>query len=328
MPRIPGHERPLSGFNRSAHPPVHGRWVIALGLHLLVILTSCTGHRPTDRMDAAGTVRWGDWKHERLNSIAGTNGWATLVGLLWIEEGRHSLGSAPTADLKLPEGRAPLHAGDIVRSGSEVRFAATRGVVATLDGQLAADGALRSDANEATPTLLQLGPLKLFLLQRGERLALRVKDPEAPTRIHFRGLDYFPYAPGWRITGQFEPAPPGRKLPITDVTGAVHEESCPGTIVFTAKGRQQRLDALDDDETHDLWLVFRDGTSGHSTYGGGRFLHVAKPGADGRVTIDFNFAYNPPCAFTPFATCPLPPRQNHLHIEIPAGERRYAGGHE
>ncbi len=327
MPFAPGTSRTPSIVPSVVRSHGRGRWHVVWSLLLVIAAVGCSCLRPSATNDATQLAAWDQWKQTRLNSIAGTNGWATLVGLLWIGEGRQSLGSAPTAKLRLPTARAPLNAGDLIRSGTQVRFEAAPGVDAMLDGTAATSANLRSDANEAVPAVLQIGPLTLRILQRGERLAVRVKDPEASTRVHFRGLDYFPYASEWRISGQFEPAPPGRKLPITDVTGAIHEEACPGTIVFTVSGKPQRLDALDDDETHDLWLVFRDRTSGHSTYGGGRFLHVAKPGADRRVTIDFNFAYNPPCAFTPFATCPVPPRQNNLHVAIPAGERQYAGEH-
>ncbi|HTH50222.1 MAG TPA: DUF1684 domain-containing protein [Candidatus Limnocylindria bacterium] len=117
-------------------------------------------------------------------------------------------------------------------------------------------------------------------------------------------------------------------MKIADVTGRLKEEPCPGTLVFTVDGQEHRLDVLDDDESHDLWAVFRDRTAGQTTYGGGRFLHVALPGPDNRVVLDFNYAYSPPCAFTPFATCPLPPRQNWLPIAVPAGEKKYRGGHE
>lgn len=271
---------------------------------------------------------WSVWQTKRHESIAGTNGWATLVGLLWLHEGTNTLGSDPASELRLPAGRAPRRVGTVIRAGHSARFVAATAIEAAVDGKPTAETALQSDAEGAEPTVLTLGALRIIVLQRGERLGLRVKDPKAPTRLHFLGLDYFPHDPKWRIAGRFVPAAPPRKLRISDVTGAVNEEVSPGTLVFTVNGREHRLDALDDDETHDLFVIFRDRTAGKTTYGAGRFLHVDKPGADGRVVIDFNYAYNPPCAFTPFATCPIPPKQNWLPIPVAAGEKKYRGGHE
>ncbi len=304
------------------------RWITALFVCAVTLLsTACSSIPPAD---PTATDEWHEWQAKRLNSMAGTNGWTTLVGLLWVNEGTNTLGSDPASDLKLPEGRAPKTAGLVIRTGTQARFIPAPGVTATLDGAPVTDAMLRSDGDgaEPEPAVLALGPLRIITLQRSERMALRVKDPEAPTRRHFVGLDYYPYDPHWRIEGRFEPAAAYHTLKVTDVTGRVKAEPSPGTIVFTVAGQEQRLDVLDDDETYDLWAVFRDQTAGKTTYGGGRFLHVALPGPDNRVVIDFNYAYSPPCAFTSFATCPLPPRQNWLRIPVPAGELKYRGGHE
>ncbi len=150
-----------------------------------------------------------------------------------------------------------------------------------------------------------------------------MKDPEAPTRREFRGLRYFPYQPQWRIAGTFEPSEDARTLPITDVTGVTKSEPCPGRLRFEVNGQVQYLDALIDEETGNFFVLFRDSTSGRSTYGSGRFLHVSREDGSGRVILDFNYAYNPPCSFTSFATCPLPPRQNWLPFPIEAGELAY-----
>ena len=307
------------------------RWLARLarfaGLGSLLLLTACSATRPA----GDGTpAEWRAWQARRHESIAGTNGWATLVGLLWLHEGTNTLGGGTGNDLRLPADRAPKTVGWMIRTGPQVRFVAAPGVTAAVDGKPETEAALRSDADgaEPEPSLLTVGSLRLFVLQRSERMALRVKDPEAPTRRHFLGLDYFPYDPHWQIEGRLEAAPAGHSLKITDVTGRVKDEPSPGTLVFQVEGQEYRLDALDDDETHDLWVVFRDATAAKTTYGGGRFLHVPKPGADHRVVIDFNYAYSPPCAFTPFATCPLPPRQNWLPLAVRAGEMKYRGGHE
>lgn len=230
------------------------------------------------------------------------------------------LGSDASASVRLPAGRAPGVAGALVRTGKQVEFQSSTPGAASL----------RLSATSPTdePPVLKLGDLKMFVIVRGERLALRVKDPQAPTRVHFKGLDYFPYSTAWKLEGRWEPGSFGQTLSITDVTGSTSHQPLAGLAHFSVDGKPFTLAAVEDDESNDLWFIFRDGTSGTATYGGGRFLHAVKPGPDGRVILDFNFAYNPPCAFTPFATCPVPPRQNWLAVPIPAGERKYAGGHE
>ena len=190
MPFAPGTSRTPSIVPSVARSHGRGRWHVFWSLLLVVAAMGCAGLRPSATSDATQLAAWDQWKQTRLNSIAGTNGWATLVGLLWIDEGRQSLGSAPSAKLRLPTGRAPLNAGNLIRSGTQVRFEAAPGVDATLDGTAVTSANLRSDANDAVPSVLQIGPLTLRILQRGERLAVRVKDPEAPTRVHFRGLDW------------------------------------------------------------------------------------------------------------------------------------------
>ncbi len=295
----------------------------------LLLTGMLAGCASVDR--SPGTVppqSWDAFKQRRAVSIAGTNGWATLVGLLWMEEGRHVLGSGPTATLRLPAGRAPEVVGELVRTGRTVKFTAAPGVSTRLH-DAGADSSLLSPVTETNdPPILQVGDLRMFVIYRGPRVALRVKDPLAPTRVHFKGLEYFPYSETMKVVGKLEAPAKGRMIQIADVTGAVTPTPSAGVVRFKLHGVEQTLEATEDDDTHDLWFVFRDGTSGKSTYGGGRFLHAPMPSADGSVVLDFNFAYTPPCAFTPFATCPVPPRQNWLTVAIPAGERKYAGGHE
>jgi uncharacterized protein len=279
----------------------------------------------------SGTAAWPDppdwtaWKAKRLESIAGTNGWATLVGLFWLPEGNSTMGSNASNIFVLRPEVAPSRIGTFIRTGTNIEFVAQPGVEATANHTRVERLNLRSDGAGASPTVVTVGQLRFFLIQRGERLGIRAKSPMAPTRVHFLGLDYFPYQLEWRVDGRFEAVPAGMTVQIADVTGSVKAETVAGAVTFDVGGKPYRLLALDDDETHDLWLIFKDRTSGATTHGGGRFLHVAKPGPDGRLTVDFNFSYSPPCTFTPFATCPLPPRENHLTLAIPAGEKKYRG---
>jgi hypothetical protein len=173
------------------------------------------------------------------------------------------------------------------------------------------------------PTRLQLGTLELWPIRRGPRIGLRVRDRNSAARRTFHGLSYFPWQAEWYVQGVFERHPADQTLPITDVTGATKPEPNPGCVVFQYRGVTHRLEALLDSETRDLFILFRDLTNGQTTYPPGRFLHAPLPDATGHVVLDFNRAYNPPCAFTDSATCPRPPAANALPFAVAAGEKRY-----
>lgn len=184
-----------------------------------------------------------------------------------------------------------------------------------------------SDAKES-PTVVSCGPLRFFIIERAGKLGVRVRDVDSPWRRNFRGLQYFPIDPDWAVEARFEPYEPQRLIPIVNVLGLEEDKVSPGALVFTRKGRQFKLDTvLESPESRDLFVMFADQTSGHDTYGAGRFIDVAFA-ADGKTVIDFNKAYNPPCAFNNFATCPLPPSQNRLELKVTAGEKNYLGSHE
>jgi uncharacterized protein (DUF1684 family) len=295
---------------------------LSAGLAALLWFSGCH----TAEQASTGPAHWRAWQAQRQVSIGGPNGWSTLVGLPWLAEGANTAGSDPTKDVVFPAGRTPAHVGVFVRQGKSVQFLAAPGVPALLDGQPTVAAALRSDEHGA-PSVLTLGGVRMFVVVRGERVGLRVKDPAAPTRRHFRELTYFPYDPARRVRAQFVPYDPPKRQPMMDVTGAATVELCPGALVFTLDGHERRIDALADQEEGDLFLLFRDATSGTTTYGSGRYLHASLPDAVGQVVLDFNFAYNPPCAFTAFATCQIPPRQNWLPVAIKAGEKNGAGAH-
>ena len=267
------------------------------------------------------------WQAKRAKSIGGTNGWSSLAGLHWLHEGTNTVGASAASEVRLPAGHAPETVGFIIREGYRARFVAAGPGLATIKAKPVTRAKLKSDENQAKPTVLNVGELNLTVIKRGERFGVRVRDPQAPTRLHFLGLDYWPYRPEWRIEGRLEKPARPKKILIGDVTGVSANELSPGAVVFHYQGQEHRLDALEDEETHDLFILFRDETSGESTYPGGRFVHAAMPKRDGKVVIDFNYAYNPPCAFTHYATCPIPPRQNTLHLAVEAGEKKYRGGH-
>lgn len=263
------------------------------------------------------------WRAQRLASLKSEDGWLTLVGLFWLKEGANSFGSDTANDIVIPTDKAPRFAGTLRLTGGRVKLETRPGVEITAQGKHVAELELQSDA-DGTPTGLQLGSLSFHVIRRGDKLGLRVKDRDNPARANFRGLDYYPVEPKWRVAAHFEPYNPPKSLPITNVLGMEDNEVAPGAVVFEAGGQTYRLDAIAEKGEPRLFIIFADRTNGQETYGAGRYLYVEPPDAAGRVIVDFNKAYSPPCAFTNYATCPLPPFQNRLPLRIEAGEK-FAG---
>ena len=245
-------------------------------------------------------------------------GWLSLVGLWWLQPGLQSFGADPSNQIVLSGGDLPARLGTLELIGDEVRLHPSSPAL-TVDQLPATDTALRTDV-DGEPQLLAAGSLRMHIIRRGDRFALRVRDTAALALEAFPGLERFAVDPSWRLVGRLEPSA-GRALEIVDVTGIVAAEPTPGTVRFERAGEHFTIDALAGDEDGSLWLIFGDATNGAETYGGGRYLYTEPVTADGSVVADFNLAYNPPCVFSAYATCPLPPAQNRLRIPIEAGER-------
>ena len=263
--------------------------------------------------DHAASVE--EWRAARYARLRNEVGWLTLAGLDWLREGRNRLGNDPSNDVVLPAG--PAVAGTLTVDGTD---AVANGAF-TLDGAPVRDLHLVDD-EAGQPTLLELGPLRLCLIQRGGRLAVRTWNTEAAERTSFEGIDHWPVDPRWRVLARFDPTPDAQ-IQVPDVLGTSEAAPSPGSVTFDVHGVAHRLQALEGGPDGELWLVFGDATNGVDTYGGGRYLYTPPPSADGTVTVDFNTAYNPPCVFTPYATCTLPWPANRLPIRIEAGERTY-----
>jgi uncharacterized protein (DUF1684 family) len=266
------------------------------------------------------------WQQDRDKGLRDENGWLTLVGLFWLDEGENKIGSDAGNKVIFPEGTAPAVAGTLVRQGKEVRLVPSPGAGLTVDGRpVTAPLALSKDA-DGKPTMMHLGSLTFFIIERGDKVGVRVKDSKSPALATFHGLDFFPVQPAWRVNARFEPYTPAKKIPIANVLGQISDEDSPGAVVFDWQGKTYRMDALPGGDKGELFLIFADQTNGKATYGAGRFLDAEAP-KDGKVVVDFNTAYNPPCAFTAFATCPLPPAQNRLAVAVEAGEKKFGEGH-
>jgi uncharacterized protein (DUF1684 family) len=219
----------------------------------------------------------------------------------------------------------PAHLGLLDRKGEQLRFTPEKDIALTLDGQPAeGEVDLLSDDSDTGPSKLAFddGRGIATVIKRGDRYALRVRHADAATRTGFKGIDYWPADASWVVSGRFVAHPAGKTIPIANIIGTTDEMPNPGVVEFERDGQVFRLEALDEGGD-ELFLVFADRTSGKGSYPAGRFLYAPRPDAQGRMTLDFNHAYNPPCAFTAFATCPLPPNENRLDLAITAGEMTY-----
>jgi uncharacterized protein len=265
------------------------------------------------------------WRAQRVAALTGDDGWLTLAGLFWLKDGDNSFGRAADNALVLANPALAEHCGTFSVSGHAVRFSAAPASGVMHDGQPVSSLELAADTN-GKPTVLESGALRFFVIERAGNLGVRVRDLNNPHRTGFQGLSYFPVSTGWVFEARFEPYQPARRIKIVNILGMEQEYESPGAVVFAKDGRQWRLDTvLEEPGDRELFVMFADTTSGHETYGAGRFLYVPLPSA-GRTRLDFNKAYNPPCALNDFATCPLPPPQNHLKLRVEAGEKTYAGG--
>lgn len=281
---------------------------------------------PAPAFDAAAhATEIQQWQSARLASLTKDDGWLTLIGLFWLNEGENKFGSDSGNPVVLPKDKAAGVAGSLWLEKGRVRLAARPGTQITADGKVVTTLDLKDDNDESGPTILKLGSLLINVVKRGERIGVRVKDTENRTRREFKGLEYFPIDPKWRLEARFEPYQPPKTIPITNVLSMTDDEISPGALAFEVDGKTYRLDPILEKGATELFVMIADETTGRETYGAGRYIYVSPPDASGKVVLDFNKAYSPPCAFTNHATCPLPPRQNHLPFRIEAGEKKYTG---
>ncbi|HEX9410182.1 MAG TPA: DUF1684 domain-containing protein [Actinomycetota bacterium] len=262
------------------------------------------------------------WRARRIARLIGPEGWLAVVGLFWLEEGDNPVGSDPSCRVILPAGKAPSQVGTIGVGKAGVRFeAGPRSGVTHLGAEVATLD-LRDD-HEGEPTVLELGSLRFHLIRRFDRLAVRVRDTEGAGRQTFAGIASYPVDPSWRFEARYEPHQPIRASHVPTVLGMDEVYATPGALAFVVAGETRRLEAFLEPGETDLFIVFGDLTNGTETYGGGRYLSTAPPDDQGRVVLDFNKAYNPPCVFTSYATCALPLPANRLPLRVEAGEKLY-----
>jgi uncharacterized protein (DUF1684 family) len=284
---------------------------------------------PAAAADAALVKEIEDYRKRRVENLLKPDGWAALIGLHWLEPGTHTIGSAPDSGIRLAMG--PARIGIIEEKDGRALFTAEPGVPLLIDGAAPAGPVELKRYGKGTPATTVTfdgGKGAVTLIVSGKRRALRVRHADAPSRLNFAGLDYWPIDAGWRIRAKFLPHPPGRVVPVLDVLGGLNDQANPGVVEFERDGKTFRLEVIGD-SGRGLSLMFADRTNGKGSYPSGRFLFTGPPDANGEVIIDFNRAYTPPCAFSEYGTCLLPPPENRLDLAITAGEKTYGkpGGH-
>lgn len=289
-------------------------------LALVVLAATATGAQaPAKPASADDTLKWRAEEETRLRA---EDGWLSVAGLVFLNPGPNAVGSAPDSRVRLPADVSPARLGTITLKDGRVWFAITAQTEATLNGSAATDGELRpSSVDPVRPAdVLRVGRVSLLAHLSGPRIAIRLRDPGHPIRTTFTGRRWYPVDQAWRIQAEFGAYPAPRRVTILNVAGDEVEVTSPGVARFRVGDQALSLVAFEDKGR--LWFVFTDTTAGQATYRAARFLYAEAP-REGRVVLDFNRAENPPCAFNPFTTCPLPPRENRLAIDVPAGERDY-----
>jgi uncharacterized protein (DUF1684 family) len=277
-------------------------------LPLLLLALACRQESKPAKpaMDRAAFDREiAEYRATRVARLTRPEGWLSVVALIPLKDG--------TNDVELPA-KPPVKARMTLKGGK-----------VTLDANPFAVE-LGDDTQEGY-TIVRHGAMSFFIHKVGDNFGVRVKDPDGERRRDFKGIDTFPPDPKYRVEARFEPYNPPKHIPMPNVSGITTDEVSPGALVFTLEGKEYRIDPILEQGTKDYFIIIKDATSGHETYGAARYLYASPPDASGKTIVDFNKAYNPPCAFTPYATCPLPPPQNRLPIRIEAGEKKYAGGH-
>jgi len=264
-----------------------------------------------------------DWQRQRAKALMAEEGWFSLAGLFWLKPGANSLGSADNNDIVLPAG-VPKRLGTLELNDGNIHFRPQSVQGLTIDGKPGQAQELKADVT-GTPDKIQYKSLTMIIIKRGERFALRLKDTKSEARRNFHGLKFFPVDARWRLQARFIPYDPPKQISIPTILGTTIQMPSPGRVEFTWNGKQYSIDpVLEEPDSKQLFFIFRDRTAQNGeTYGAGRFLYTPLP-KDGTLTLDFNRAENPPCAYTPYATCPLPPPENKLDLAIRAGEKSYS----
>jgi len=261
------------------------------------------------------------WRANRYDNLTSADGWLTLVGLYWLVEGENTLGSEKP-DISFPES-VPVSLGVITKTGMNLKYTNNSNKSVSVNDEMVDEAVLMTDAT-TSPTKMTYKDYSWYIIQRGERQGLRLRDTNHIARRQFTEIPYFPIRSEWKKVAAFSDPLENETIKIADITGKQTDTKVEGYLTFIHLEKEHKLLALDGGPK-DLFLVFADETTDAETYGGGRFLYAKRPDINGRTYLDFNKAINPPCMFSDFATCPLPPRKNVLPFRVEAGELKMPG---
>jgi uncharacterized protein (DUF1684 family) len=288
------------------------------GIFLVIVIASlASAQAQTDYV--TGIEKW---RSEREANLKKETGWLTVAGLFWLKEGINTVGAGEKFDVRLTENFKQGKFGELEFKNGKAVLKLEKGIDAQIDGKsVSAPVDLVSD-EKGKPTEIRTGTQSFFLIKREERFGIRLKDSNSEARRNFKGLHWFPIDENYKVTARFEAWPEPKELSVPNVLGGNFKMKSPGVLKFSLNGKECSLQPVLEDDDETLFIIFGDGSNRGETYKSGRFLYAEKP-VNGEVILDFNKAENPPCAFTPYATCPLPPAGNKLEVEIKAGEKRY-----
>lgn len=261
-----------------------------------------------------------EWHTKRINSLKSDFGWLNLVGLIWLKEGKNSFGASNGVQLKFPEGSITDEAGYFELQNGTVVLHANDKTVIKVNDQSVKDAVVYSPDSIHQP-ICSYGSLRWTIIKRDDKIGIRLRDLNSAAVKNFKGIEQFAVDSTYKVKAYLQKNQIASSISITNVIGQTNAQKSPGKLIFSLQGKQYTLDALEEEGK--LFIVFGDITSGKETYAAGRFIYADMPDANGNTILDFNKAYNPPCAFTPYATCPLPPKQNILPIAVTAGEKDY-----
>jgi uncharacterized protein (DUF1684 family) len=261
------------------------------------------------------------WRQERETNLKKETGWLTVAGLFWLKEGTNTVGAGAKFDVRLTDNFKQGKFGEIDFKDGKAVMKVQKGIEAQSDGKNISEPVDLVSDEQGKPTEIRTGTQTFYLIKREERFGIRLKESNSGARRNFKGLHWFPVEESYKVTARLEAWPEPKEIQVPNVLGGNSKMKSPGLLKFTLKGKECSLQpVLEDDGT--LFIIFGDGSNRSETYKSGRFLYAEKP-MNGEAVLDFNKAENPPCAFTPYATCPLPPPGNKLEAEIAAGEKRY-----
>jgi uncharacterized protein (DUF1684 family) len=291
-------------------------------LFILLISLWIACDKPVKEVDQEYVDQINEWHQNRVERLTSKTGWMSLAGLYWLKEGQNTFGTDSQNDIVFPAKKAPGFMGSIFLEDDVVKTKILPDVEVLEDSIPVKDIKMRIDI-DGEPTILLYGTLSWYIIKRSDDFAVRLRDSANPVITSFHGIKRYPVDSSWRIEATFESYNPQRSISVPTILGNIAEEPSPGALVFKIENEVYRLDVIGNPDDKRFFVIFGDETNKDETYGAGRYVYVDNPGNNGKTFIDFNKCYNPPCAFTVYATCPFPPEQNILPVKITAGEKRY-----